>query len=149
MENKVTTENYPELAMRTCLPSSKNDSYAKYGFVSEVFELFAKIYGMYAKKIRDGEDFDKAKHIHKIADELGDVCWFEALLSELKKQPFSLDRKIKITIKYEEIEGEFDISIIQLCGRFGLDSIDILQRNVEKLASRKERGVLKGNGDER
>ena len=34
-------------------------------------------------------------------------------------------------------------------GECGIDPLDCLRRNIAKLADRQERGVIKGNGDER
>ncbi|NOZ82019.1 MAG: nucleoside triphosphate pyrophosphohydrolase family protein [Candidatus Micrarchaeota archaeon] len=39
--------------------------------------------------------------------------------------------------------------IAQLCTELGLDMEEVARKNLEKLFSRKERGVLKGEGDER
>lgn len=37
----------------------------------------------------------------------------------------------------------------RICRKFGFEPSDVLRTNVEKLLSRKERGVLRGNGDNR
>lgn len=39
--------------------------------------------------------------------------------------------------------------VSQLCNELGLDLESIMELNVEKLQSRKERGTLQGSGDER
>ena len=166
-ENKeiVTIENYQQLAMRTCLPTSMNSGYATQNFLAEYFELLAKIKSMYAKEIRDGADFDAEKHINKIKDELGDCYWQLALCCQLKGLKFS--EEFKAESIYPSTDCRIDLKRVknlEICRQwifrqFGyvnyilneldFDILDILQRNIDKLASRKERGVLKGSGDDR
>ena len=157
-ENKetVTIENYQELAMRTCLPTSKNWDYAIYNYRAELFELYAKIESFHAKRIRDGEDFNASKYLDKIKDEIGDCYWQLALLCELGGRKFEqgyydsgdeYDTYISLISEpnaMNEFARLYDIRI-----GYNFDINDILQRNIDKLQSRKERGVLKGSGDER
>lgn len=144
-KEKVTIENYQELAMRTCLPSAKNWSYAVFGLDAEYYELLAKMAGFKAKKIRDGDDFEKAKYLEKIKDEIGDCFWFIALKCELREFQFA---EIFGSGKFGHDE-EFVCWLSDVCDNFNFDINEILQRNIDKLASRAERGVIKGNGDSR
>lgn len=144
-KEKITIQNYQEHAMRTCLPSAKNWSYAVFGLDAEYYELSAKMTGFKAKQIRDGDDFDEAKYLEKIKDEVGDNFWFIALKCELREIQFA---EIFDSGKFGHDE-EFVRWLLQVCEYFHFDINEILQRNIDKLASRKERGVLKGNGDER
>ena len=161
-KEKITIENYQEHAMRTCLPSAKNWGYATHNYRAELFELLAKIESFHAKQIRDGEDFDKAKHLEKIKDELGDCYWQLALICELWNEGFKLNYGYKLDWKivYDfVVEMHFDLFVADVHIEFArIDSIvkmfdfdinEILQRNIDKLASRAERGVLKGSGDNR
>lgn len=164
-KEKVTIENYQELAMRTCLPTSMNSGYATQNFLAEYFELLAKIKSMYAKEIRDGEDFNADKYLDKIKDELGDCYWQLALCCQLKGLKFaeefngeSIYPSTDCRIDLKRVKN-FDICrqwifrqfgyINYISDYFNFDINDILQRNIDKLASRKERGVLKGSGDDR
>lgn len=162
MENKkITIENYQQNAMKTCLPSARNWDYATFNYQAELFELIAKIKSFHAKEIRDGADFNAKKYIDKIADELGDCYWQIALICELRGERFheNIEDKFKYerydvigTTDYQndygDVENEFGrLDVILRMFDFNIN--EILQRNIDKLASRKERGVLKGNGDER
>ena len=158
-ENKetVTIENYQELAMRTCLPTSKNWDYATHNYRAELFELIAKVESYHAKQIRDGADFDAKKYLEKIADELGDCYWQLALLCELGGFDFAkyfanyenrLYNQAIYTIGDLNTPNEF-ARVAEIRRDFNFDILDILQRNIDKLASRAERGVIKGSGDNR
>lgn len=156
---EVTVKNYQELAMRTCLPSAKNWEYCYTLIASEIGEAFGK----WGKKFRDGE-FDK----DKLTDELGDVFWGVALACELGGRDFECiweysadccdldvefftpaicdEYSIKMrTFKISRVMG-FAKTFAEQCD---IDPLDCLKRNIAKLAGRKERGTLGGNGDER
>lgn len=148
---EVTVENYQQLAMSTCLPSAMNWGYARHGFKAELYELKAKKEGKEAKKIRDGEEFDEAKHIEKIKDEVGDCLWFIALKCELSSIKFEdlCNNKLNEN-NLVEIEIMSDFIILKFeCAEYGIDYRTCMQRNIDKLFSRKLRGVLKGSGDDR
>lgn len=156
---EVTIKNYQELAMRTCLPSAKNWEYCYCLITSEIGEAFGK----WGKLFRDGK-FDK----DKLADELGDVFWGLALACELAERKFEdiwnvcKNRTVVSLVVFspstlcENAEAlrmldlimvmEFAKTFSEQCG---IDPLDCLRRNIAKLAGRKERGTLTGNGDER
>lgn len=157
--DEVTIKNYQELAMRTCLPSAKNWEYCYCLIASEIGEAFGK----WGKKFRDGE-FDK----EKLTDELGDVFWGLALACELGGRNFA--DVWENAIDYFELDVEFFVPAIRdvfsakthtlkasgpmgfaknFAKCVGIDPLDCLKRNIAKLADRQERGVIKGNGDER
>lgn len=160
---EITIKNYQELAMRTCLPSAKNWKYCYCLIASEIGEAFGK----WGKKFRDGS-FDK----DKLADELGDVFWGLALACELGGYNFEklwnrkidteqrrgiLQFKVFCPKEFFCCDFELHISSVLYISRFtktfaeqcGIDPLDCLRRNIAKLADRQERGVIKGNGDER
>ena len=153
---EVTIKNYQELAMRTCLPSAKNWEYCYCLITSEIGEAFGK----WGKKFRDGE-FDK----DKLTDELGDVFWGVALGCELYGKSFEDLWSRSCNLDFLPIEvktpDRFFKSGLRLNTLFVLsfaktfaeecdiDPLDCLKRNIAKLAGRKERGTLTGNGDER
>lgn len=97
VETPITIANYQKLAMRTCLPACKCWEYAYPQLKSEVCEMFAKHYGIYAKLIRgdfgvkarakDVNRFDiQIRTISAIEDlkkELGDIAWSLALICEI------------------------------------------------------------------
>ena len=153
---EVTVKNYQELAMRTCLPSAKNWEYCYTLIASEIGEAFGK----WGKKFRDGE-FDK----EKLADELGDVFWGIALACELDGEKFEDMWYRSYNQYYLLIEAKTPhkftkgglilnkLSVLSFAKTFaeecGIDPLECLRRNIAKLADRQERGVIKGNGDER
>lgn len=160
-KEKITIENYQKHAMKTCLPSAKNWDYATHNYRAELFELLAKIESFHAKQIRDGEDFDKAKYLDKIKDELGDCYWQLALICELRNEKFKKNYKDKVDWALYALVSHIDFEsciydvwrefgrIDLIVRKFKFDINEILQRNIDKLQSRQERGVLKGSGDNR
>lgn len=156
---EVTIKNYQELAMRTCLPSAKNWEYCYCLIASEIGETFGK----WGKQFRDGS-FDK----EKLTDELGDVFWGLALACELGGYDFDELWKDEEDISFVEImftapvyfedwkwsldEREvwrYLIFAKTFAKQCGIDPLECLKRNIAKLADRQERGVIKGNGDDR
>lgn len=158
---EVTVKNYQELAMRTCLPSAKNWEYCYCLIASEIGEAFGK----WGKKFRDGE-FDK----DKLADELGDVFWGIALACELggyefenlwkynyNRKCFYVDAYFPIPYQFNELNWTIFDGVASkflawariFAEQCGIDPLECLKRNIAKLADRQERGVIKGNGDER
>ena len=174
--NDITLENYQELAMQTCLAECRNKLYAMFGMNSEIFEMLAKIEGLKAKRIRGDKPEKLAKLAEEIKAEIGDVFWFTALLCELEDFCFSDLFKIAPTCKSnfsgwfalseyfaecekngEEFESgklkqylEYHIGVLKrVCRVVGTTPLACMRSNVLKLASRAERGTLKGNGDKR
>ena len=130
--------------------------YANHNYRAELFELLAKVESFHAKQIRDGADFDKAKYLDKIKDEIGDCYWQLALLCELGGRQFEqvyydcgihFNSSISFVGKPLAMNEFARLDSIRI--QFNFDINEILQRNIDKLRSRAERGVIKGNGDER
>lgn len=147
----VSIANYQKLAMRTCLPACKNRDYADFGYWSEWHELQSKIYGYGAKKIR-GDSEEKLAEVEKsIIDEIGDCFWFIALKCALNKKYFENIYKMK-TKDLKDVELNIKSLVDELkkyCKEWEVSPLTCMKRNIAKLSSRKARGVLKGNGDER
>lgn len=113
---------YQKQAMTTCMPSCDNFSYMMLNLVGEVGEFSSKV----AKLIRKGEAF--------IDD---GVLYFK--------------RNIPAE-GVKALQDEGGDMLWQLMGLFtvmGWDADVIAQRNLAKLRSRAERGVIVGNGDNR
>lgn len=159
MNKEVTVKNYQELAMRTCLESSKKWDYC-YSLI--VSELGAAV-GKWGKLFRDGK-FDK----DKLIDKLGDVFWGLALACELGGYSFeelwTIDNDkpfIETMFSTPNYFADWDWALEEkevwnylaytktFAKECGIDPLDCLKRNIAKLADRQERGVIKGNGDER
>src|SRR5210317_2502779 len=103
----ITAALYQQKACSTAIfPKETALAYLTLGLSGEAGEIANK-----AKKlIRDGDNPDKREEIGK---ELGDVCWYLAVLAE----------------------------------ELGMNLGKVMEDNIEKLSSRKARGVLGGSGD--
>lgn len=107
--SNITANQYQDGACSTAIfPKETALAYLTLGLSGEAGEIANK-----AKKlIRDGDDPNKRQEIGK---ELGDVCWYIAVLAD----------------------------------ELGMNLGYIMERNLIKLADRKERGKLQGSGDNR
>lgn len=114
---------YQKKAMTTCMESSKNFSYMFLNLVGEIGEFASKV----AKAIRK-EQID----IQDSKLEFYDCDTYWAIEDELKKEA-----------------GDILWQISGLCSIMGWKLEDIAQMNLDKLASRKTRGVIDGSGDNR
>lgn len=166
-KSEITIKNYQQLVMRTCLPQCKDRLYAIFGMSSEVFEMLGKIDGLRAKQIRQDSPDKLANLLGEIKSEIGDVFWFTALICELEGYEFAElfessfpDRKYFLTKKFAY--SDFIPSVItsealvehlgilkRICRVVGTTPIACMRENILKLASRAERGKIKGNGDKR
>ena len=113
---------YQEKAMETCMPSSENFSYMMLNLVGEVGEFASKV----AKAIRKG----KAEIVYNEAMVV--VEDNDTLLPELQAEA-----------------GDILRQLAGLCTVMNWSLEDVAQGNLDKLASRKQRGVIDGNGDNR
>lgn len=123
VKKELTLNEYQEKAMTTCLPTSKNWSYMFLNLVGEVGELASKV----------------AKSIRK------DIAYIG--LNDLK-----YDKENDGLINNEELKKEAGDILWQLsglCSVMGWSLEDVAQQNLDKLASRQQRNVIEGNGDNR
>lgn len=123
---ELTLNEYQELAMQTCMDTCFNDSYMLLNLVGEIGELTSKI----AKQQRKGNiEFDEQGcivYLHSSDDEV------ERFDDELRKEA-----------------GDILWQLAGFCMVMGWPLNDVGQENIDKLASRAERGVIDGNGDNR
>ena len=105
--------------MTTCMPSSENFSYMFINLVGEVGEFASKV----AKAIRKDEISIFENHIDLNQD------WDS---SDLKKEA-----------------GDILWQLSGLCTVMGWSLEEVAQQNLDKLASRKQRNVIDGSGDNR
>lgn len=123
--------DYQEKAMTTCLPSCENFSYMFLNLVGEVGEFASKV----AKAIRKDKAYIGGQ---TEVDEPND-------LTIIRYEP-------EYSIFCEELRKEAGDILWQLsgvCKVMGWTLEDIAEENLAKLASRKERGVISGDGDNR
>lgn len=120
---------YQQRAMTTCTESSNNFSYMMLNLVGEAGELASKV----AKQIRK-EHLSVNDNIlvnGRKADMLNGNDW-EDLFNEMRAEA-----------------GDVLWQLSGLCTVMGWSLEDIAEQNLVKLASRKERNVIVGDGDNR
>lgn len=110
--------------MSTCLTTCNNFSYMMLNLVGEVGELASKV----AKAIRKRNATitgDQLRHpsTRRIDNELEEAMMLET--------------------------GDVLWQLAGLCSVMGWDLEEVARMNLDKLASRKQRGVIDGNGDNR
>ena len=125
----MTLNEYQERAMSTCMPSCENMAYMLLNLVAEVGELAGKV----AKATRRGN-----------------VVFRDNLLTPAHL--WEEDDMIAFQDMVKEMAFEAGDVLWQLSGvvkRLGYTLEEVAQMNLDKLASRKERGKIDGNGDHR
>ena len=121
----MTLNEYQKQAMTTGMESSKNFTYMTYGLMAEIGEIADKI----AKWRRSG-----------IARIDGNSLVFNTSeLSEVRTHLLELMHEV----------GDVMWFVAGLCKTCGFSLQEVADMNLDKLASRKERGVIDGNGDDR
>lgn len=125
----LTMNGYQEKAMETCMPSCDNFSYMMLNLIGEVGELASKV----AKDIRreDAEIGFTMNGTSDLIPRMDHVMW-------LHRQE-----------EYMAEAGDILWQLSGLCEVMGWRLEDVAKANLEKLASRKRRGVIEGNGDNR
>lgn len=121
MENKELTLNeYQKAAMTTCMPSCENFSYMTLNLMGELGEFTSKI----GKLIRKGKAHIESSKL---------VFHYDVTDEEMK------------AIRAEV--GDIAWQLFGLFSVLGWNANSICQENLDKLASRKDRGKIDGNGD--
>lgn len=124
----MTLNEYQEKAMGTCMPSCENFSYMILNLVGEVGEFASKI----AKGIRK-EKINIGKYTEN------DISYIHDSQAEADLEESELMKEA----------GDILWQLSGLCDVMAWKLEDIAQMNLDKLASRKERNVIDGNGDNR
>lgn len=126
----MTLNEYQEKAMTTCMPSCNNWSYMFLNLVGEVGEFASKI----AKGIR--------KRKCQIVNFVGDP---NILTSCTHTDSMTPEERLEARKELGDILWQLS----GVCKVMGWTLEEVAEENLEKLASRKERGVIEGNGDNR
>lgn len=116
---------YQTKAMETCVDKSANTAYMLTGLTAEVGEINDKV----AKWIRKG---DARIENNYLVFNTSDIKERNAYTIELVKEL-----------------GDVLWFVAGLATRLGVSLEDVAQMNIQKLASRKKRGVIVGEGDNR
>lgn len=146
----MTLNDYQQKAMTTCMPSSRNFSYMMLNLVGEVGEFASKI----AKLIRK----EKATIDINELQTCGDPFTSEEVkkMNQKELEEFAKETAYNMIIEQQlqdqELQKEAGDILWQLSGlctvmHWNLE--DIAQQNLDKLASRQQRNVIDGNGDNR
>lgn len=124
----MTLNQYQGRAMSTCMSSCINFSYMMLNLVGEVGEFASKV----AKEIRKGNiEIGATAMPNKIMPYMNEDEWW-AKETELMMEA-----------------GDILWQLAGLCTIMGWTLEEIAQRNLDKLSSRKKRGVIDGDGDNR
>lgn len=152
-------DTYAEQAWEFALPPARNVQYLSLGLWGEVGELASLV----AKSIRDETELDKTA----VAKELGDVMWFtasSAMFMDAEEDFTSLLKDAEVVDNartlVEEAEAVLDAtirtdfldlfdSIASLANGLGYTLDEVLEMNLAKLQSRRDRGKITGSGDDR
>ena len=122
----LSLEQYQDRAMKTCMPSCDNFSYMMLNLVGEVGEFASKV----AKDIRKcNANIDNGN------------LWIGLERTEDEREAREME------LMHEA--GDILWQLAGLCHVMGWELEDVAKANLNKLASRKKRGVIDGNGDNR
>lgn len=126
----MTLNEYQQEAMATCMPTCDNIVYMGFNLSAEVGELMGKI----AKAIRHDtlRISNSSKHASNTNLVIDSHRISEEQMNEIKKEC-----------------GDIAWMLAGVCDVLGFDLEGVCQQNLDKLASRKRRGVIDGNGDNR
>lgn len=120
---------YQSRAMETCMPSCENFSYMMLNLVGEVGEFASKV----AKMVRKGQV---------------EIDTMDERTSDLFPM-MSLPQWVYMQEELKKEAGDILWQLAGMCHVMGWDLEDVGQTNLDKLASRKARGVIDGEGDNR
>lgn len=123
----MTLNDYQKDALGTCLPSCDNFSYMCLNLVGELGEFASKV----AKAIRRSESEIRVNRLDSGVNPT----------SQSHRNAFREELKLEL--------GDILWQLSGLCHTLNLDLEDVAQANLDKLSSRKDRGVIDGNGDHR
>jgi NTP pyrophosphatase (non-canonical NTP hydrolase) len=123
---------YQKKAMSTCMDTCDNLTYMLLNLVGEVGEFASKV----AKHVRKGEARIFRNHLVWVDD--------NTLTDEENEKKIADAQEL---LKAEA--GDILWQLSGLCQVMGWSLEDVAQSNLDKLASRKERGVIDGEGDNR
>lgn len=127
----TTLHDYQSAAMRTCMRSCYNIPYMLFNLQGEVGELSSKI----AKAIRKEQMW--------FADDDEEADHNEAM------QCMTIEDRADFDIGLKGELGDVLWQLTGLCEVLGFSLQEVAEYNIHKLASRQQRGVIDGNGDDR
>jgi hypothetical protein len=166
--DKITTfTEYSKRAAETQMESCKNEEYLRLGLISEVGKLCA----IFKRAIRG--DFKLEDKRQDILLKLGNICWYLDRIEALKgllfewRHEWGISPNISMAtdrLFESATDWLFELAsdaafnspsaycwncVTLIAYLFGFSIWDVLNANVEKLAKRKELGLIQGSGDHR
>ena len=165
---KWTFEEYLKEAEKTA--DYVNNDYPFISYYEEVGELIGKLSKGWLRGdyviVKEKPTDESVKYIlaAEILKELGDICWMQALTVKecfLSRPDFVSFNSCKVIVSHSQcIDAVLSLincrslnyvfeTIEIIANYFGSSLDEVLTMNIEKLKSRKERGVIKANGDNR
>jgi hypothetical protein len=157
-ESEWTHERYvKELQQFIVYPPEKAQEYLECLLFSEIGEVV----GVHAKYVRG--DFDETEYKKRLIGELGDVLFAISLLHPdynpdedhawlcpgLIYGDFIFDLAAAVEMVDDPRHWRIHSALRSTCKKIGITIEELREANVKKLQSRKERGKIRGDGDER
>lgn len=127
-------KEYQEKAMTTCMPSCENIPYMLFNLQGEVGELSSKIAKLIRKRMLR---FMSVEYETDGKENVADFMFYDT----------KEEHEVKDAIAAEC--GDVLWQLSGICSVLGFSLEDVARQNLSKLASRKARGVIEGNGDNR
>lgn len=141
----LALNDYQHAAMTTCMDSSNNFSYMMLNLVGEVGEFASKV----AKNIRKEKLQIGQITTNNDPDLSSDSRLYVAYDGHTNDAKISYEEFDEIKLELQKEAGDILWQIAGLCSVMGWSLEEVAQQNLDKLASRKERNVIDGNGDNR
>lgn len=126
----MTLNEYQQEAMTTYMPTSNNLVYMGFNLSAEVGELLGKLAKAIRKDMLTIYNSDEYIMSNETLTEINNLD--EEDMDELKKEA-----------------GDVLWQLAGICSVLGFDLENVAYDNLEKLSSRKKRGVIDGKGDNR
>ena len=126
MEKELSLNEYQKKAMATCMPSCDNISYMLFNLVGEVGEFASKL----AKDIRKGN----------VRIENNELIFTTRI---------TLTEALERLEEYKKEAGDMLWQLFGVFSAMGWKANDVAVGNLDKLADRKSRGKIDGDGDNR
>lgn len=143
--------DYQQKAMTTCMESSNNFSYMMLNLVGEVGELASKV----AKAIRKKYIYIDDAKVKAMTEEYGfmpNLAGFAQNYDDCDSENQIDGRACTLACLNTDLmkeAGDILWQLSGLCSVMGWTLEEIAQTNLDKLASRKQRNVIDGDGDNR
>lgn len=143
----MKVNEYQKKAMTTCMESSNNVAYMLFNLLGEVGELLRKVNDY----VENDENCAILHYLSKYGECAKDIrknprkkiCKRTVAVYDAFKEDFAKDKDLQKEL------GDVMWQLNGLMSVLGLNAEDIAQQNLDKLADRKKRDQIDGDGDNR